>query len=443
MGRKIMGIILAGVMLFGVLAGCGENRNGAENSDTGSDTTTGAATRSGVQLTFLNSKSEIQTQLEAIAKEYEALTGVPIEVYATTEGASPFETIQKKYSAGDPPTLAMLDSTDIYTIAGEKGIDLSDEKWADDGGWDIGISMDGTLYSFPFCVEGRGLIYNKTAIEETLGGAFEPSDIKSLDDLKALFEKLKAGGMEYPMIINKEDWSLGAHFLQLAYEEQDGTEEGAAKLVDGLKNGTVKLIDNERFNSLFDTFDVLADNNMNKADPMAADYDLNAAALAEGTSAFWFNGNWSWAEISEYADDSTEFGIIPVVQNTSAGDFANTQITAQGSKQIMIDREKATPEQQQAAKDFLNWLVYDEKGQDALVNKCNLVPAFKNITLELTNPLGTAIKDYVDRGEVFDGYNFAPGDHWSQLGASMQKYLAKRIDRAGLASEIEAYWKSQ
>ena len=35
-----------------------------------------------------------------------------------------------------------------------------------------------------------------------------------------------------------------------------------------------------------------------------------------------------------------------------------------------------------------------------------------------------------------------PDDEYPMLGASMQKYLAGQIDRAGFASEIEAYWKT-
>ena len=36
-----------------------------------------------------------------------------------------------------------------------------------------------------------------------------------------------------------------------------------------------------------------------------------------------------------------------------------------------------------------------------------------------------------------------PSDHWSYVGAYMQKYLDGQYDRAGLASDIEAYWKSK
>ena len=37
----------------------------------------------------------------------------------------------------------------------------------------------------------------------------------------------------------------------------------------------------------------------------------------------------------------------------------------------------------------------------------------------------------------------APNDHWSILGAAMQKYLADRSDRDELIESIEEYWAEQ
>ena len=65
--------------------------------------------------------------------------------------------------------------------------------------------------------------------------------------------------------------------------------------------------------------------------------------------------------------------MMPVPQNTD-GKF-NTLLVGGGSKYFFVDNS-ATEEQQKQAKDFLNWLVTSEAGQDGLVNKCALVPAF-------------------------------------------------------------------
>ncbi len=98
--------------------------------------------------------------------------------------------------------------------------------------------------------------------------------------------------------------------------------------------------------------------------------------------------------------------------------------------------------QQQAAKDFLNWLVNDEAGNAFLTEDCQLVPAYSNIPADNLDPLGASVKSYADAGNLIPNYNFLPDDHYSVLGASMQKYLAGEIDRKGLADEIVSYWKT-
>ena len=67
-----------------------------------------------------------------------------------------------------------------------------------------------------------------------------------------------------------------------------------------------------------------------------------------------------------------EYGIMHYPIN---GDFTSVgRLNANATKFIAIDNVKATPEQQEAAKAFLNWLVYDEAGQKILVEKCGIVP---------------------------------------------------------------------
>ena len=74
------------------------------------------------------------------------------------------------------------------------------------------------------------------------------------------------------------------------------------------------------------------------------------------------------------------------------------------------------------------------------MNTCALVPAFSNITLPVSDPLGASVKAYADKGDLTPDYRYAPDDHYAKNGASFQKYLAGEIDRAGLADEITAYW---
>ncbi len=441
--RRLVACSMAVAMTAGSVMGCSSGQSAettAENTsaEAGSESATESSSASGegVKLTMMNSKPEIEDALEEAVKDYQQKTGVEIEVYSTDK---PGEVIAQKYAAGDPATLIIGDYSNIKDVAAEKLLPLNDEKWVADGGDLLGIKVDDNLYGFPLCIEAAGLIYNKTAIEEITGEEFKPEDYVTLDEFKPLLEKLKEGGMENPVILNSEDWSIGQHFLQYIYKMHTGKAEDALAFLDEVRQGKANFEDDAVFNALYDTMDVLIDNNINKADPLAADYDLNASYLAEGESAFWLNGSWAWPDTKEYVDGSMSYGIMPYPVN---GDFTSAgQLNANATKFIAIDNVKATPEQQEAAKDFLNWLVYDEEGQDLIVNKCNLVPAFSNIKLDMTNDFNKSVKKYVDEGKV-NAYVPIPSDHRSTLAAYMQKYLAGELDRTELAGYLDDYWKN-
>ena len=454
MKRKVVAAVLTMAMAGSLLAGCGSSSSDDSSSksettttdESGSSDSTASAREdfSGVSITMLNTKSEIESQLEAAAEQWGELTGAKLEVYTIGSG-TPSQEVSARYAAKNAPTLIMCDPQDVASICEEKGVDLSDESWAANGGTQYGITgNDGKLYSFPFCIEGRGMIYNKTAIEDTLGEDWDPASVTNMDDFEALLKKLVDNGMESPVALNQEDWSNAGHYFTQVYEEQDGTLTGTEKIMEDLRNGSVDLMSNERFTSLMDTYDLLMEYNINKADPLAADYDENAADLAEGDVAFWFNGNWAWPNIEEAGAETTdEYGFLPYFLNNDPDDFVNSKIQASPSKQIMLDDIVATDEQKAAAKEFLNWLVYSEIGQQMVVKTCSLIPPFKNNPNEPSDPLSRDIYEKVQNGGAFNASAIVPNDHWSVLGAAMQKYLAGRSDREELIDSIQAYWDEQ
>lgn len=385
-----------------------------------------------VSITIFNSKMEIQSQFEEMAEKYAEDNGINVEVYYTNDTVSAH--LATKYSSGDPYTLAMVDAKDIYSLAKDHAIDMSDQEWVKNTNYAIGI--DDQINGFPMCVEARGLIYNADAIEAITGETFNPEDYKTLDSFKELIEQLKEGGMETPTGIMKEDWSLGGHFLSQVSEEQPDVEEFITKL----HEGEADLINNEKFNSLMDFFDVMKENNYAKDSAIAAEREVTEMMLAEGEIAFMYGGNWDWSVINAY-DYTENMGMMPIPQNTDDG--TNEKLVGGGSKYFMIDSsDTTTDEQRQAALDFLEWLADSEEGQKFITEDCALVPAFSNNENEVADPLGKSVKKYADEGAMIDNYNYMPDDHISLCGAIFQKYLAGQMDRAEFATEIEDYWKS-
>ncbi len=419
--RKAAAAALAAVLAAGLLAGCGGG-SASGGSEGGSE--------GGAGITIFNSKMEIQDKLEEKAAQYSEEKGVPVEVYYSSDTVAAH--LATRYSSNEPYTISMVDAKDVYALAAEHALDLSDQEWV--ANTTQAISIDGKVYGFPVCVEARGIIYNADAIKNATGKDFDPDSIKTTDDFKAIIEECKKGGMESPVGVMKEDWSLAGHFITEVYEQHDDPDAFIA----GVKDGSIKLIEDKKFNDMMDTFDVLRENNYAKDAAISAEREVTEQKLAEGEIAFMFGGNWDWSVINAY-DYSENMGMMPVPNNS--GDGTNEKLVGGGSKYFFIDSsENTSAEQQQAAKDFLNWLANDPEGQAFVVNDCALVPAFSNNTLEVTDPLGKSVKAYADADALIPNYNYLPDDHYSVVGASMQKYLAGEVDRAGLADEIAAYW---
>ena len=328
-------------------------------------------------------------------------------------------------------------------MAEEKEADLTDEPWTAEAEEYL-TRVNGKVYSFPLCIEGRGLIYNKKVIEDALGEEFDPESITTLDEFQNLLDRLVDAGIEKPVSLAKEDWSLGAHHLQYIYETYDGTSEGTQELIEKIKNGEIELASYDRINEFLDMFDVLKSYNVAKGDPLGADYDEMAIDLADGKTAFWFNGNWAWPNLQEAgAKNDDEYGFLPYFMNNDPDDFVNTKIQGSPSKQIMLDGQMASEKEQAAAREFLNWIVYSEIGQQMLVKTCNVIPPFANNPYEPADPLSRDIYEKVQAGTAFNASAIVPNDHWSVLGAAMQKYLAGRSDREELIDSIQKYWDEQ
>ncbi|WP_316609700.1 ABC transporter substrate-binding protein [uncultured Ruminococcus sp.] len=427
MKKRIIALATAAALAATMaLTACGSGESGSGSS--GSSGSSGEK----ASITIFNSKMEIQSQMEEMAKEYSEKKGVNVEVYYSSDTVAAH--LSTRYAANDPYTISMVDAKDVYSLAKEHAVDLSDQDWVKNT--TQAIAIDGKTYGFPVCVEARGVIYNGNAIEKATGKEFDPSTIKTTDDFKKLIEACTAGGMKAATGVLKEDWSLGAHYLAEVYEQHDDPDA----YIKGIKDGSIKLADDAKFKEMMDTFDVLKENNYAKDAAISAEREVTEQKLAEGEIAFMFGGNWDWSVISAY-DYTDKMGIMAVPNNSTDG--SNEKLVGGGSKYFFIDSSDNTSDaQRQAAKDFLNWLVSDPEGQSFIVEKCALVPAFSNITLAVKDPLGASVKTYVDKGALIANYNYLPDDHYAKTGASFQKYLSGEIDRAAFADEVTAYWKT-
>lgn len=433
MKKTTVGILT--IALAAGLTACGSKNNEGAASPGAS----GGAAKGNVSILITNGKGEIAQQWQDAVKAFNAAnTGITAEVQSQAVGDT-LGVLDKLTASGKTVTIAMVEPSAVLNKYKDFGIDLSGEKWVADTN-DAFKNPEGQIVGFPFSIEGFGLVYNKDVMDKAVGGTFDPFSINTRDKLKELFDKVKASGVKYPVAYQTEAWSVSNHYsTQFLNQAEDPNT-----IVDELKNGTFDLTGNAVWNGYYDTMDLLASKDYNKYGerPLGQYYDDAHLSVGKGESAVLFNGNWAFDSLK--AVSGKEFGFIPVPVDNNPDNPLNNKIAA-GPTNLLVVNKKASPEQQEAAKAFLNWLVYDAAGQDFIVNKSQVISAFKNNTNKVTNPLGIAIADAIAANRTMPfPTNYVIADDWMKIiGPDVQKYIAKKESREDVAKAIKAYYASK
>lgn len=386
----------------------------------------------GITLTFMNSKPEITDELKAIVDGWAAKHNVKIEFYETS---TPGDTLTQKYAAGDAPVLAVVDSAQIVEMGQEKMLPLDGEVWEKDTtlGWYEG----GKLYGMPLTVESQCLVVNKKAIEKTLGREFDKTQYTTTETFEGLLKELQEKGMQSPMVLLSEPWSIAGHLFAQMNHFQDGTAAGCYKFVDDIKAGK-DCFENPMFQNEMEIFRIYTEYNINKADPLAAVYDLNCAYLVEGEAAIMSNGTWVWPDLAAMGADNEGFEIMAhPINNELTG-----RVYAGATKFIVVDNTTATDAQKEAAKDFLVYLTMTDEGRKALVEQCGIVSGFTTNPYAPSDPVNTSLaKDYIAKGLTVNSAPFgAPSNFASSITPYIQKLVAGLGTPRELADALNAYW---
>ncbi|WP_411347510.1 ABC transporter substrate-binding protein [Paenibacillus sp. WLX2291] len=429
--QKTLAWTMTGVLAF-TLAGCGNASS--DSSGSGSTTADGK-----VSIIITNGKGEMASQWAQAAKDFMAENpDIQVEAVSSAVGDT-VSLLDKLTASGKTVTLAMMSPDSITNKYKDFGIDLSQEKWNQDTEYGV-KDANGKIAGFPFSIEGFGLVYNKTVLDKVEGGTFDPFTINTRDKLQALLDKIKASGITYPVAYQTENWSVANHYsTQFLNQAADPNT-----IVDQLKAGTLDLASNPVWNGYYDTLDLLVSPEYNKYGerPLGKYYDDAHVSVGKGESAILFNGNWAYDSLKAVSGES--FGFMPVPVDNDASNPLNNKIAA-GPTNILVINQKATPEQQAAAKKFLDWIVYNKKGQDFLVNQSQVISAFKNNPYKVSNPLGAALAEAIKDGKTLPfSSNYVKVEDWgSILAPDIQKYIAKKETRAELAQVIQNYYKNQ
>ena len=404
--KKILALILALVLCFGLVACGGSGDDAAE--ETGS-------------VYYLNFKPEQDAQWQALAASYTEQTGVPVTVVTAASGE--YETtLTAEIAKSEPPTLFQVNGPVglenwkdyCYDLSGSAvyGELTSDGFALKDGNKVVGIA---------YVVESYGLITNVKLLAEA---GYSIDDIQSFADLKAVAEDITARSDELGFAAfssagmdGSSDWRFKTHLANLPiYFEYQADGIGTTTEIKGT------YLDNYR--AMWDLY--INNSTCDPKDLTAKTGDDSRNEFLAGEAVFFQNGSWEYGSVSAvFADE--DLAMIPIY--FGVGDEANQGLCT-GTENYWCVNGTASEADIQATLDFMAWCVTSEEGTNAMANEMGFVIPFK-AAVESPNLFVKQDVAYSAAGKNPVSWNFPtmPSEEWKNgVGSALSAYAADQTD---------------
>jgi raffinose/stachyose/melibiose transport system substrate-binding protein len=348
----------------------------------------------GNEITVISNKIEIDEALKGYAAVYQKQTGVKVNI-KSFGGETPYApNLAAMFNSGTEPEIFVIEGKAGYEDAKRSGriSDLSAEPWVKDTGVAYIDPADGNVIGFPVAVEGWGLGYNKALLSKA---GIDPSTLVNVAAIKAAFEKIESQKSQLgidavvSMVAGPGmTWVTGLHgfnaYLTLGLPYNDST-----KYIDMLLKGEV---DSARLTKYAEYYNMLFKYS-NKNTLLTGGYDQQLGDYAVGKTVFIHQGNWTDPTFKDLGI-TFEMGYIPhaFLDENTDGIFVGAP-----SWYLVNPKSKNAAE----AKKFLTAMASTPEGQDYMVNKAGMVPAFKSCKLTPEGQFSKAVQEWSNQGKIY------------------------------------------
>lgn len=284
--------------------------------------------------------------------------GQPSDIIGLGEG----EIISKWLPSGDPP---FIDLTGKVDVSG-----LTDAARSQ-------VEVDGKVYACPLAAYTVGVAINNTVMAK-----YSQTPPTTWEELAAVAKTVKEGG-DSGIVLGGKDW-VHTYFMYTGLVSSIVGFDG----VQMLRTGELKLTDPEPMQAL----QLLVDLKPYYNDGFeATDYTTSKAIFANGLGAMMVAGTADYTGYREVNPDA-DLGFI-----AWPGPTADKKATTTGFELLYGASKFASPEKQEAAAKFVNWLATVEAQQ--LVSDKIALPINKNVTSS-TDPIRQATVTAAAGGDV-------------------------------------------
>jgi raffinose/stachyose/melibiose transport system substrate-binding protein len=383
-----------------------------------------------VELHFFQFKPYLDEAYKEFAAEFEKEYPNVTVTTETIGGGTQWQTILKsKFAANEGPDIFPVEGLGQYELWSDYIADLSGEPWIDNAVPFAleSLNVNGRQMGMPVNLEGYGYIYNKDIFAEA--GVDELPT--TLSELRAAAEKIKAAGYTPFATGYSTWWVMGLHLMNVAFAQQDDPY----MFIEQLNAGEVSMAENELFQDLQNVVDLTLE--YGEKNPLTTDHLKQVQLFANGEAAMIQQGVWKEIPIFE-ANPEANIGLLPVPLNDSP---QMDRIPVGVPFNFVVN--KTSPEKvQQAARNFLNYLVNTKTGQSFMTEKFGFIPAYKGVSPEGLKGVGRDILAYAGEDKTIPWvFGQFPDGFANEATNNIQAYIAGRQDWATTLSRMDAAWQ--
>lgn len=390
-------------------------------------------------LKFVNSKSEVKEQINQLAAQYEAETGIKVEVETINSGVDVQATLKGMYLADKMPDIIVCEAADFSNWDGLL-IDQSGAEWISRTDAAFKDEANG-IVGFPFTTEAIGLIYNKTILNKA---GIDPDTITTVSAMEQALQMLdsKKDSLGLTAVVGycaepeNVGWSSGNHIFGNYLDS--GLSRDDTTYIDKLMNE--KTLDADRFKHFSEFMKMLQDYSDQKL-LLSGTYDEQVNNFAAGKYAFVTQGSWIGATMTGAAKDlysaagNFEVGMLPYVFE----DGIDTILTNSPSWWTVTKEGNA-----EEALKFLQWCSEDS-AQKILVENAGFVSPFTDCKYVATDPFAPVIANYISAGKTSSWHwqDMPTGLGQNHLSFAFFNYANGTTDANGFHDEITSILSEQ
>ena len=288
MKKRLVGLLMAGIMVTGLAAGCGSST--AESESTEAESTEGEAESTDEKVTlrmsYWNSEDTVAALLDYLA---EAVPEVEIE-YQFVDNDNYNTVIDTQLSAEEGPDIICESPASALKHARLGYLAPLDDLGAlySDAGTSV-YSYDGSVYALPGISWFEGIYFNKELFEANnieLPTTFDEyiEVCKEFQDLG--IKPLAAGLMSWEPMLKNSMAFVSAEYLSTDEGKSFGSDYREGKVT---MNGT--------WNEYVEKWSEMIDAGIYTTDMLGIDHDQALDEFATGTAAMFCSGPWDYEAI--------------------------------------------------------------------------------------------------------------------------------------------------